>query len=42
MFSPLHHLRPYNTERRSIVWERKIKFLNFIKVCHNEFFERTT
>jgi hypothetical protein len=24
----LHHLRPYNTERRSIVWERKIK-LNF-------------
>ena len=30
MFSPLHHLRPYNTERRSFVWERKIKFLNFI------------
>ena len=24
----LHHLRPYNTERRSFVWERKIK-LNF-------------
>ena len=38
---PLHH-RPY-TERRSFVWERKMKrFLNFIKVCHNEFFERTT
>ena len=29
MFSPLHHLRP-TTERRSIVWEIKMKrFLNF-------------
>ena len=33
--SPLHH-RPYNTERRSFVWERKIKFLNFYYATMNE------
>ena len=31
------------TQREEVLRERKIKqFLNFIKVCHNEFFERTT
>jgi len=30
-------------QREEILRERKIKrFLNFIKVCHNEFFERRT
>ena len=31
------------TQREEVLRERKIKrFLNFIKVCHNEFFERRT
>jgi len=38
--SPLHH-RPYT--ETEVLRERKMKrFLNFIKVCHNEFFERIT
>ena len=36
----LHH-RP-TTERRNIKRKKIKRFLNFIKVCHNEFFERTT
>ena len=33
MFSPLHHGRPYNTERRSFVWERKIFKFHCVCVC---------
>ena len=29
-------------QREEILRERKIKFLNFIEVCHNEIFDRTT